>query len=159
MTKNKLTLKDEFYEKAPTFIQTEDYWNFFLPYLKIKTPKSKIEIPQDKIEEFNQLWPEFKLSTGKYGRSTMLELNSSFQAFFKVYPTYTDWNIILESARIYLMEREQENFEFTKRSKYFVRKQNKDGSSAFELGEYYERIRDGIQEVPRDDRRFEPKIL
>lgn len=163
----KLTLKEEFFSFHTTISDNGsiivkgtplEVFEFFSPHLKKKEIIPKIEIPIDKIEEFNSLWPEFKLSTGKYGRCSLLELNSAFQFFFKTFPTYNDWTIIIESARIYLMEREQEKWEYTRRSKYFIRREAKDKSWESELSEYYERVRDGKQEIPREERGFDLKI-
>lgn len=135
-----------------------DIWNFFDPHLKLKELKAKLVIPEDKIAEFNNLWPESKLPTGKYGRCSIMELTSAFQFFFKTFPNHSDWNIINEAARIYLLEREKEKFEYTRRSKYFIRREAKDKSWESELSEYYERVRDGVQDIPQKDFYFEPRV-
>lgn len=136
-------------------------WNFFAQHLKKTTskPKLTIDIPLDRVKEFNELWPKEKLDTGKHGRCSQSELVSAFTWFFKVHPDFTDWNILMQAAMRYTQEREQDNWNYTKRSKYFVRKQLSDKSFTSELSEYYERIRDGVQDEQEQQRgNFEPKV-
>ena len=160
MKQQKPTLKDEFIEKFSNYVEdVNEIFSFFEPHLKKQLkPKVVIDIPLDKIKEFNEIWPQIKLPTKQYARCTERELVSSFTAFFKEFPTYNDWSIIMQAGTTYISEREIERYEFTRRSKYFVRRENKDKSVDFLLQEYYERIRDGVQEKPVENFSFEPKI-
>ncbi len=157
MKNKKLTLKEEFVEKFKDFVEdTNEVWNFFEPNLK-KQKSPAIVIDEHLVKTFNEFWPKEKLPTGKHGRCSMSELMSSFQWFFKVHPTFTDWKIIIEAADTYTRERQQDNWNYTKRSKYFIRKQLSDKSWTSELSEYFERIKDGTQDVSVENFSFEPK--
>lgn len=163
MKKKKPTLKEQFLETFPLEnvpYDPEGIWKFFEPHLKKTQSAPKIEIPADRIKEYNQLWPEGKLPTGKYGRCSESELTSAFTWFFKVHPQYMDWGIILEAARQYLSEREQENWDYTSRSKYFIRKQLQDKSFTSNLSEYYERVLNNIKDEPvEEEQGFQPRVV
>lgn len=163
----KPTLKEEFIDKfgfkgviGPGDIEIEDIWNFFEDHLKKQSkPKIEIEVPLDKIKEFNELWPKEKLDTGKHGRCSQSELVSAFTWFFKIHPEFTNWDTILQAAMRYTNEREQDNWTYTKRSKYFIRKQLSDKSFTSDLSEYYERVRDGVQEESKKDDFFDVRVF
>jgi hypothetical protein len=175
MTKpKKPTLKEEFFKTytkleqdgrcvflPETLKYPEELWTFFEPHLRKTSAKEKVVIEVDLagVKMFNELWPEGKLPTGYYGRCTEKELVSSFTAFFKEYPTYNDWNIILNAAFAYIQEREADKYNYTKRSKYFVRREQKDKSVEFLLAEYYERIANGTQDTPKEKGGFEPRLV
>lgn len=162
----KSELKKQFLEKfdytnfsKDSWPDLEEIWNFIDPFLKLKDSKPKIEIDLIRLEEYNNLWPEKKLPTGKYGRCSQMELVSAFTFFFTNFSQY-NWDTIIEAARIYLAEREKEKYEYTRRAKYFVRREAKDKSWESELSEYCERIKNGTQEDPEDKNKgfFEPKV-
>lgn len=167
----KQSLKEQFLDKFAdsdgdgtkiiNYTDANQIFEFFEPYLKKQSkPKIVLDIPLDKIKEFNELWPAIKLKTGQYARCSERELISSFTAFFKEFPTYNDWDILLRSASAYLAEREAENWEYTRRSKYFIRRENKDKSNEFLIHEYYERIRDGVNEESSEGQSyFEPRVF
>lgn len=140
-------------------LEFENIWNLFEPHLKKKSPPTAIEIPKENLKFFNELWPEGKLSTGKYGKCSESELISSFTWFFKTHPTFTDWNIIMKAASTYTAERAADNWNYTRRSKYFVRKQMPDKSWTSDLSEYYEREINGAQEnFIQENKGFEPLV-
>jgi len=167
----KPTLKEEYikwyYEKGmliePGPAAIFHTWEFFEPHLnktKTKPAKQIIELPEEEIKKFNELWPQEKLPTGSYGRCALPELKSAFTYFFKVYPEYNDWAKIQAAARIYLMEREEEKWEWTRRSKYFIRREMKDKTAESLLADYYERILNGASEEPlRKESGFQPRVL
>jgi hypothetical protein len=159
--KKQHTLKEEFFEKFELEMNREDVWSFFVPHLKKQPAKPAVDIPLTNVHAFNELWPKEKLPTDQYGRCNAIELNSSFKAFFKQYPDYNDWDIIQKAAVQYLAERRNDDWAFTRRSKYFVRKEKTDKSSEFLLAEYYQRIRDGVQEATIEKRgeNFERKVM
>lgn len=161
----KLTLRqelenlfDEYSEdRGTTFI--DKVWNLFEPNLKKQKSSPVIFIDEHLVKTFNEFWPKEKLNTGKHGRCSMSELMSSFAWFFKVHPTFTNWEIIMEAADTYTRERLQDNWNYTRRSKYFIRKQLEDKSFTSDLSEYYERILNGVvEEEVEKQKGFEPKV-
>ena len=131
-----------------------------LPYFKTQK-KGKIVLDHAKIKEYNELFPELKLPSGKYARCSTPELCSAFDWFFKNYPDYDDWDIIFKATIVYLQEREAKNWEYTRRSKYFVRKQMLDKSFDSDLADYYGRILSGVQSpsVSDNNNSFEEKVV
>ena len=128
------------------------------PYLKKTSSKQAVYIPADLVDAFKKLWPKEKLDTGKHGRCSHSELVTAFTWFLTVHPTFNDWKIIMDAGAAYCNEREQDNWKFTRRSKYFIRKQMPDKSWTSDLSEYYERIRDGVQDESVEKFSFQPKI-
>ncbi len=117
--------------------------------------RNTISIPHDKADEYNSLFPEQLLPTGKYGRCNIKEVIAAFQWFFKNY-NYS-WDVIMQSTGQYLAERERENWNFTRRSKYFVRKMMQDKSFESDLAEYCERTLKGTHE--NNSNQFVEKVV
>lgn len=117
----------------------EVIWQFFAPHLK-KSIDTSIDIPKDKIKRFNELWPKMTLPTGALARCSEKELESAFKAFFKEYPKLNDWGKIFDAAKKYLNQREAEKWEYTRRSKYFIRRELKDKTVEFLLADYYQQL-------------------
>lgn len=92
-----------------------------------------------KIQEYNSLFPNKKLYSGKYARTNPKNLESAFKWFFSTYD-YT-WELILEATEKYIKDYELRNFEYMRTSQYFVRKQNIDKSFESELANYCELIK------------------
>ncbi len=110
-----------------------------------KPTKKVIEVDIEKAKEFNDLYPKAKLPSGKYGHCNIKEVLAAFTWFFKNYPQYT-WDTILNATQIYLTEREHDNWQWTRRSKYFIRKQMQDKTYESDLAEYCERLSSGVQD-------------
>lgn len=127
-----------------------------------KTTKQKIVIEVDvqKANQYNELFPEMKLPSDKYARCNEREVVGAFQWFFKNYPAYNDWNIIFKATEIYLAEREAKNWEYTRRSMYFIRKTFQDKSVVSDLAEFYKRVVDGVVDQPQNNgSSFEEKVV
>ena len=86
------------------------------------------------IKKYNELFPSKKLGSGKYARTNIKTLESSFRWFFDTYDY--DWNTILDATKNYIREYEIKNYEFMRTSQYFVRKQNTDKSFESDLATY-----------------------
>jgi len=86
------------------------------------------------IKKYNELFPSKKLGSGKYARTNIKTLESSFRWFFDTYDY--DWNTILDATKNYVREYEIKNYEFMRTSQYFVRKQNTDKSFESDLATY-----------------------
>ncbi len=128
---------------------------------KLKPEKITIDISVDMANQYNELFPEMKLPSGKYARCNEREVVNAFQWFFKNYPKYNDWNIIFKATDIYLTERESKNWEFTRRSMYFIRKTFPDRSVVSDLAEFYKRVLDGVEDKPQNNnnKSFEEKVV
>lgn len=127
-------------------------------FMKPAKKKVIISIPPEKIIEFNELFPAIKIPTSKkYARCSVREVESAFIAFFKAVGDRYSWEIILQATQNYVSEYEQNNWEYMKRSKYFIRRQNNDRSNEFELEEYCERVLTGEQEETKHN--FQEKIV
>jgi len=92
-----------------------------------------------KIQEYVEIFPNRKLSSGKYARTNPKNLESAFKWFFDTYDY--SWDLILEAAEKYVKDYELRNFDYMRTSQYFVRKQNIDKSFESELANYCELIK------------------
>lgn len=129
-------------------------------YFKGSKQKVLIEIDVEKANFYNDMFPEMKLPSGKYARCNEREVVNAFQWFFKSYPTYNDWNIIFKATQIYLTEQESKNWNYTRRSMYFIRKTFQDKSVVSDLAEFYKRVIDGVVDQPRSNgNSFQEKVV
>lgn len=112
----------------------------------VKEGKQKaIPIDLEKVKQYNELFPAIKYPhTQKYARCNQTDLVSAFTRFFKMYPTYTDWSIILKVTERYVAEKERDNWNYARTSKYFVVKQMSDRSHVSNLAEHYQMELEGI---------------
>jgi len=128
-------------------------------YFKRSKTKSNILIMGDdfiqQIVKYNDLWPKIKLPTGKAARSAKGNLEPGFRWFFQTYEF--DWAIIMKATNFYLDEREKENWNYTRTSQYFIRKQNTDKSWSSDLADCCQLIEDGGGEQSKDH--FKEKIF
>lgn len=92
-----------------------------------------------KIQEYIDLFPNRKLSSGKYAKTNAKNLESAFKWFFTTYDY--SWELILEATQKYVSDYELRNFEYMRTSQYFIRKQNIDKSFESELANYCELIK------------------
>jgi hypothetical protein len=99
----------------------------------------------DKIEEYNQIFPNKKLSSGKYARVNPKTLENAFRWFFENYDY--DWDIIMKATFKYVDEYSVRRYEYMRTSQYFIRKQNTDKTWDSDLATYCELIKDGEDEV------------
>jgi len=74
------------------------------------------------IEAYVKIFPNKKLSSGKYARVPAKNLENSFRWFFETY-NYS-WEVVFKATQKYVNEYETKNFEFMRNSQYFLRKQN-----------------------------------
>jgi len=125
--------------------------------IKGKAPKISppIVVSEGLATEYREMWPEIKFPSGKYARTNVKSIIIAFQQFFKEYPAYTDWEIILKATELYLEEYRQNNWKYASTSQYFIAKK-KEGGYQYILADYYERILGGeaVQEVIH----FGPKV-
>lgn len=98
----------------------------------------------DKIKEYTEIFPKFKLPSGKYARTNIKSLEATFRWFFNNYDY--EWKTILKATKNYVEEYEIKNYKYMRTSQYFVRKQNQDKSYDSELADYCEAILNGVDE-------------
>ena len=87
-----------------------------------KVSKRKVLDANDleKIKEFVNLFPKVATPTSRRLRSTPLNLEKKFRAFFVEY-NY-DWETILKATRKYVLSFDQNNLTYMKSAEYFIMK-------------------------------------
>jgi hypothetical protein len=90
-----------------------------------------------KIDEYLDIFPKFKLPSGKYARSDKKNLENNFKWFFETHEY--SWDTILEATKMYVDEYERTGYKYMRTSQYFIRKQNPiEKSFESELANYCE---------------------
>tara|TARA_Y100000361_G_scaffold45498_1_gene39351 strand:+ start:4222 stop:4809 length:588 start_codon:yes stop_codon:yes gene_type:complete len=97
-----------------------------------------------KIKEYSEIFPKFKLPSGKYARTNIKTLEAGFRWFFSNFDY--KWETILKATKIYVEEYEMNNYKYMRTSQYFVRKQMTDKSYESPLADYCEAILNGVEE-------------
>jgi hypothetical protein len=98
----------------------------------------------DKIKEYNEIFPNKKLSSGKYARVNPKTLENAFRWFFENYDY--SWETIIQATEKYVDEYEIRRYEYMRTSQYFVRKQNTDKTWDSDLATYCDLILTGSDE-------------
>jgi len=114
--------------------------------------KSKKKTSQDlmgkefleKIQEYVEIFPNKKLSSGKYARVNAKNLEGAFRWFFETYDY--SWETILVATEKYVTEYSLKNYEFMRTAQYFIRKQEIDKTFVSDLATYCEFINTGTDE-------------
>jgi hypothetical protein len=129
--------------------------NSFFKRTKKKT--SQLLLGQDfidKIQEYVEIFPNRKLSSGKYARVNAKNLEVSFRWFFENF-NY-DWPTILSATEKYVDEYSVRNYEFMRTAQYFIRKQNIDKSFESDLATYCDQVNNSLDE---DTNYFKERIV
>lgn len=126
-------------EKSTVLLQDLDS---FFKTTKKKTSTSVMgENFMDNIEIYLDIFPKFKLPSGKYARSDKKNLENNFKWFFESH-SYT-WDTILDATRKYVDEYEVNGFKYMRTSQYFIRKQGSDKTYDSELANYCDMLLNG----------------
>jgi hypothetical protein len=96
------------------------------------------------IERYVEIFPNKKLSSGKYAKVNAKNLEAPFRWFFDTYDY--DWETILKATEKYVDEFSVRRYEFMRTAQYFIRKQNIDKTFESDLATYCEIIRNGDDE-------------
>jgi len=96
------------------------------------------------IEAYVTIFPNKKLSSGKYARVPAKNLENAFRWFFDTF-NYS-WETIFLATQKYVLEYESKNYEYMRNSQYFLRKQNVDKSWDSDLATYCEFLNDNPNE-------------
>tara|TARA_R110000822_G_scaffold250210_3_gene377511 strand:- start:224 stop:814 length:591 start_codon:yes stop_codon:yes gene_type:complete len=109
----------------------------------------------ENMQTYVEIFPNRKLPSGKYARTTIKNLESSFKWFFENY--YYSWDIILLATEKYVDEFSINSYNFMRTSQYFVRKQNIDKSFDSELANYCDIVLS--KEESDDDNYFKERVV
>ena len=88
----------------------------------------------ENIQKYVEIFPNRKLSSGKYARVNPKNLENSFRWFFENYEY--DWDMIFRATKKYIYDYSLKNYEYMRTSQYFIRKQNTDKTYDSELADY-----------------------
>ena len=88
----------------------------------------------ENLKKYVEIFPNRKLSSGKYARVNPKNLENSFRWFFENYEY--DWDMIFRATKKYIYDYSLKNYEYMRTSQYFIRKQNTDKSYDSELADY-----------------------
>lgn len=95
-------------------------------YFKNSKKKTSTSILGDnfigKIEEYLDIFPKFKLPSGKYARSDKKNLENNFRWFFENHDY--DWNTVINATKMYVDDYERQGYKYMRTSQYFIRKLN-----------------------------------
>jgi hypothetical protein len=108
-----------------------------------------------KIAEYREIFPDIKLPSGKYARDATKNLEVNFKWFFKNHEY--DWNTIIEATKKYIYEYEQKSYNYMRTCKYFIKKQEKDGSITSDLANYCDMVIKGTGDT--DHFHFSEKVV
>jgi hypothetical protein len=86
------------------------------------------------INIYVEIFPNRKLSSGKYARVNPKNLENSFRWFFENYDY--DWDMIFKATKKYIYDYSLKNYDYMRTSQYFIRKQNADKTWESELADY-----------------------
>ena len=88
----------------------------------------------ENLKKYVEIFPNRKLSSGKYARVNPKNLENSFRWFFENYEY--DWDMIFKATKKYIYDYSLKNYEYMRTSQYFIRKQNTDKTYDSELADY-----------------------
>lgn len=129
-------------EKSVIFIQEID------SYFKKSKKKTSSNLMGDSfldwIKMYNEIFPNRKLSSGKYARVNVKTLENSFRWFFENY-SYS-WEVVIKATEKYVDEYSIRRYEYMRTSQYFIRKQNTDKTWDSELATYCDLVENGYDE-------------
>jgi hypothetical protein len=107
------------------------------------------------IKTYVEIFPNRKLSSGKYARVNPKNLENSFRWFFENF-TYS-WETILKATDMYLSKQQDENYKYTRTSMYFIRKQDSSKIASSDLADYCEIVESG--ETIQDKVIFKERVV
>ena len=141
---NNLWLTEDLQLTSKSLIFMEEINGYFK---RTKKKTSQDLMGQDfvrNIEKYVEIFPNKKLSSGKYARVNAKNLEAPFRWFFETYDY--DWEEIFKATEKYVDEFSIRRYEFMRTAQYFIRKQNIDKSFESDLATYCEIIRSGDDE-------------
>lgn len=110
-----------------------------------------------RIEEYLEIFPKFKLPSGKYARSDKKNLENNFRWFFESH-SY-DWDTVINATKMYVDEYETQGYKYMRTSQYFIRKLNPaEKTFESELANYCEVYMNGSDDYNYDSH-FKEKVV
>jgi translation initiation factor 2 beta subunit (eIF-2beta)/eIF-5 len=130
-------------------------------YFRSSKKKTSVDIMGDdfstKIDEYLDIFPKFKLPSGKYARSDKKNLENNFRWFFETH-SY-DWDTVINATKMYVDEYERQGYKYMRTSQYFIRKQNPiEKTFESELANYCEVYLNGSDDYNYDSH-FKEKVV
>lgn len=98
----------------------------------------------DNIKNYNEIFPNKKLASGKYARVNPKTLENAFRWFFEVYDY--SWEVVLKATEKYVDEFSIRRYDYMRTAQYFIRKQNTDKTWDSDLATYCDLIINGEDE-------------
>jgi hypothetical protein len=98
----------------------------------------------DNITTYNEIFPNKKLTSGKYARVNPKTLENAFRWFFETYDY--NWETILKATEKYVDDYEIRRYEYMRTSQYFIRKQNTDKTWDSDLATYCDLVNNRPEE-------------
>ena len=98
----------------------------------------------ENIDEYLDIFPKFKLPSGKYARSDKKNLENNFRWFFDNH-AYS-WETVLNATKLYVDEYEVTGYKYMRTSQYFIRKQGSDKTYDSELANYCDMLLNGSED-------------
>jgi hypothetical protein len=129
--------------------------SFFKTSKKKTNSKVMGENFMENIETYLDIFPKFKLPSGKYARSDKKNLENNFRWFFESH-NYT-WETVLDATRLYVDEYETSGFKYMRTSQYFIRKQGSDKTYDSELANYCDMLLNGSDDPSQTH--FKEKVV
>lgn len=140
---------------TPKAISLLDEIGLFFKKTKKKTSSDILgEDFMSKIIQYVELFPNKKLSSGKYARVNPKNLEISFKWFFENYDY--DWDTVLNATLKYINDYASKNYEYMRTAQYFIRKQNIDKTFESDLATYCQLINSGFED---DHSSFEELVV
>lgn len=108
----------------------------------IKSNKEYISNIEEFAKKYQNLFPKGIKSGGKFPiRSNLNDIIEKFKKFFELYPNYTQEEI-LAATKLYLQEKERDDWKFVSTAVYFILKQDQGAGKRSYLASYCDMIRD-----------------
>jgi len=127
--------------EGKSIILLQDLDGYFKTSKKKTSTSVMAENFMENIETYLDIFPKFKLPSGKYARSDKKNLENNFKWFFESH-SYS-WETILDATRKYVDEYEVNGFKYMRTSQYFIRKQGSDKTYDSELANYCDMLLNG----------------
>ncbi len=125
-------------------------------FKKSKKKSSQIIMGTDflkNIEQYNLIFPNIKLPSGKYARSNVKNLENAFRWIFDNYDY--DWDTIFSASKKYIREYADNQYNYMRTSQYFIRKQEDGRQFMSELANYCEIILNKpVDDTPKFKERY-----
>lgn len=109
----------------------------------------------ENIDEYLDIFPKFKLPSGKYARSDKKNLENNFRWFFDSHAY--NWETVLNATKLYVDEYEATGYKYMRTSQYFIRKQGSDKTYDSELANYCDMLLNGSEDPSQTH--FKEKVV